>query len=371
MSLISPISLKGPAEVAHGWMFIGFTLNMLLLGVMMTQVYMYYAQYKGDKAWIKIFVAGLFLADTVNTIFMFVYLYRCFITFFGDNDALSTADWLFATEPSTTGLIACAVQLFFAWRVYVLSKTWIYAGFITVLAVTGGIASIVTAVEVGRTPNFVDFQNFKATVIVWLASEAICDVVITTVLGKPVDAPSLLTTESHLSGQRKHKTGFQRSDMVVDRIIRITVQTGLITMIIASLDLLFFLIDPSGTHLLFNFPLAKLYSNSLMSSLNSRRGWKYTGNTSESRSEGQVNTTGGVIQRRDLQISSKKPNDMIVVDGTRTHPEVFVHVESHEMRDVQSNDRFDDKKAFNSETSVDKSVEDKWTPDQKSQWVAS
>ncbi|CAA7265496.1 unnamed protein product [Cyclocybe aegerita] len=354
MSLISPISLKGPAEVAHGWMFIGFTLNMLLLGVMMTQVYLYYAQYKGDKAWIKIFVAGLFLADTVNTIFMFVYLYRCFITFFGDNEALSTADWLFATEPSTTasGLIACAVQLFFAWRVYVLSKTWIYAGCITALAITGGIASIVTAVEVGRTPSFVDFQNFKATVIVWLASEAICDVMITTVL-------------------RKHKTGFQRSDMVVDRIIRITVQTGLITMIVASLDLLFFLIDPSGTHLLFNFPLAKLYSNSLMSSLNSRRGWKYTGNTSESRSEGQVNTTGGVIQRRDLQISSKKPNDMIVVDGTRTHPEVFVHVESHELRDVQSNDRFEDKKAFNSETSVDKSVEDKWAPDQKSQWVAS
>ncbi|KAJ3509471.1 hypothetical protein NLJ89_g5208 [Agrocybe chaxingu] len=351
MSVISPISLKGPAEVAHGWMFIGFTVNILLLGVMITQVYLYYSQYKSDKPWIRLFVATLFLADIVNSIFVFIYLYRSLITFFGDEEFLSQADWLFATDPATTGIIASAVQLFFAWRVFVLTKTWIYAAVIVLLSLAGGISAIITAVEVGRTPKFVDFRNFKSVVIIWLAAEAVGDVVITSVL-------------------RKHKTGFQRSDMMVDRIIRITVQTGLLTMIVASLDLLFFLIDPTGTHLLFNFPLAKLYSNSLMSSLNSRRGWKYSGNTSgmESRSEGQVNTTGA-IQQRNLHASSKKPNDMIVLDPTRTHPEVFVHVESHEMRDVQGGQRFDDKpRTLHSETSVEKSVEERWTTDKKSQW---
>lgn len=33
--------------------------------------------------------------------------------------------------------------------------------------------------------------------------------------------------------------------------------------------------QPGGIHLVFNLPLAKLYTNSLMSSLNSRAGWKY------------------------------------------------------------------------------------------------
>ena len=34
-------------------------------------------------------------------------------------------------------------------------------------------------------------------------------------------------------------------------------------------------LQPTGIHLIFNLPLSKLYTNSLMSSLNSRAGWKY------------------------------------------------------------------------------------------------
>ena len=34
-------------------------------------------------------------------------------------------------------------------------------------------------------------------------------------------------------------------------------------------------LQPTGLHLIFNLPLSKLYTNSLMSSLNSRAGWKY------------------------------------------------------------------------------------------------
>lgn len=74
----------------------------------------------------------------------------------------------------------------------------------------------------------------------------------------------------------------------------VTVQTGMITAICAVIDLIAFLasvslvlfrveallayspmLQPSGLHLVFNLPLSKLYANSLMSSLNSRAGWKY------------------------------------------------------------------------------------------------
>lgn len=76
----------------------------------------------------------------------------------------------------------------------------------------------------------------------------------------------------------------------------VTVQTGMITAICAIIDLVLFLASvssgqtvcgskdlltftptqPSGLHLIFNLPLSKLYTNSLMSSLNSRMGWKYS-----------------------------------------------------------------------------------------------
>ncbi|KAF8884572.1 hypothetical protein CPB84DRAFT_1659994, partial [Gymnopilus junonius] len=70
--------------------------------------------------------------------------------------------------------------------------------------------------------------------------------------------------------QSKQRTGFHQTDMLIDRIIRTTAQTGLITAVVATIDLFVYVFDPTGLHLIFNFPLCKLYSNSLMSTFNSR-----------------------------------------------------------------------------------------------------
>ncbi|CAA7266019.1 unnamed protein product [Cyclocybe aegerita] len=146
----------------------------------------------------------------------------------------------------------------------------------------------------------------------------------------------------------------------------VTIQTGLLTMIVASLDLLFFLIDPTGTHLLFNFSLSKLYSNSLMSSLNSRRGWGIAG-TAGTQSGGYGAQSEPNAAQRHVHISSmKKPNEMIDVEGG-----VFVHVESHELRDVPTGDNTPDEKprTLGSEHSVEQQVGvDDWGRG-KSQWI--
>ncbi|EEB93290.1 hypothetical protein MPER_08077, partial [Moniliophthora perniciosa FA553] len=54
-----------------------------------------------------------------------------------------------------------------------------------------------------------------------------------------------------------------------------TLQTGLITAIWAMADLLSYMLSTTGTHLIFNYVLSKLFINSLLSSLNSRGGWKF------------------------------------------------------------------------------------------------
>ncbi|KAJ3501837.1 hypothetical protein NLJ89_g9161 [Agrocybe chaxingu] len=334
---ISP-PINNPAEIAHRWMLLGCFINVLLLGIMITQVYLYYTTYKRDQLWMKIYVAVLFVLDVVNTVFIFVYLYRSFITFFGDFDFIEKADHYVATDPATTGLVGTMVQLFFAWRIFVLTKTWIYSAIITVLAVTAGICSILSSVGVARTPKFTEFHAFKNPVIVWLVASVVDDILITSILVWYFLRHPLGSIHEKLP-QRKNKTGFQRSDMMIDRIIRVTIQTGLLTMIVAALDLLFFLIDPTGTHLLFNFSLSKLYSNSLMSSLNSRKGWSYAG-TGGTQSGGYGAQSEPNVAQRHVHISSmKKPNEMIDVEGG-----VFVHVESHELRDIPTGDNTPDEK---------------------------
>ncbi|KAJ7666272.1 hypothetical protein DFH06DRAFT_1323402 [Mycena polygramma] len=226
----------GPAELAHGPMFIGFLFNVILYGesrIMITQTYIYFSTFGSDRARTKIFVACILVLDTLNTFFDFAYLYDSLIIHFGDVPFLAEATWLFATDPIMTALIAFLVQGFYAWRVKVLTGNVWLALFVAACSLTGLAGGIATTVEVCLVPHFSDFIHFKSTVIVWLAAECMADVLIT--------------------------------------IILVTMQTGLITSLCASIDLILFLTDPIGLHLIFNVPLCKLYTNSLLSSLNARR----------------------------------------------------------------------------------------------------
>ncbi|KAJ7457023.1 hypothetical protein FB451DRAFT_600608 [Mycena latifolia] len=253
------MAMRGPAEIAHGPMFLGLTMNILLYGIMWIQIYLYMTTYKRDPLYIKLYVAVLMLADTLNTGFMTAYLYDSLIIHFNDLTYLEYANWVFATDPAMTGIIGAMVQLFYAWRIHTLTgNLWIVA-FISVCALTNAFGGMASAAAIAFVPQFSRFQEFQVTVICWLMSAAVGDVIITATL---------------VQFFKNHRTGCSATDTRVDQIIRLTIQTGMVTSLCSVIDLGLFLGDSSGMHLLFNLPLAKLYSNSLMSSLNARGGWR-------------------------------------------------------------------------------------------------
>ncbi|KIM89112.1 hypothetical protein PILCRDRAFT_61424, partial [Piloderma croceum F 1598] len=224
-----------------GPMFIGTVFNVILYGIMITQVYLYFSTYKKDRTWLKCVVLFLFLADTVNAVFDLVYVYLALVVNFDNQKYLGQANWIFGTDPAMTGIIASCVQLFFAWRVKVVTSNIWAVMLIVFCAFVNMLASIGTSIAVGIIPVFTEFVRFK----------------------------------------RKQRTGFPATDDLVNRIIRLTVQTGAVTAVVATVDLIVFLVDTTGTHLIFNVPLSKLYTNSLMSSLNARGGWKFSQQSDE------------------------------------------------------------------------------------------
>lgn len=305
--------ISNPAEIAHGPIIGGFTINAILLGVMTTQVYLYYTSFKKDKAWIKIYVAIIFILDIVNTACDAAYIYEALIIHFGDFTYLGKVTWLFDTDPSVTGVIVTSVQTFFAWRIWVLTKNWFFPALIIATAITGGVTAIITPAEVAKAPTFVDLIFAKVPIIIWLSSEVLGDILITTIL------------VTYLS---RHKTGFERSDLLVDRIIRLTIQTGLITAIVATTNLVVYLTDKTGLHLLFNFPLAKLYSNSLLSTLNSRGIWMQgPSGMSRNGTDDHTISMNNISNYRPPVPPPMKPSGMINF-STPTHTEVYVNVES-------------------------------------------
>ncbi|KAI0693966.1 hypothetical protein BC835DRAFT_1415596 [Cytidiella melzeri] len=366
--------MGSPATVTYGPIFIGVIFNVLLYGIMITQMFLYFTVYKRDKRWMKCFVAVLFVCDSLNTAFDIAFLYIPLVTKYGEEQtitvrghmlteyghtgnesALSYATWIFSTDPAMTAIIALMVQVFFAWRVKVLTNNWPLVAFIAFCSFAQWCGGLGTSIACGIVPEFIHFQNFKVIVIIWLAFSATADTVITCAL------------VWHL---RKHRTGFTNTDDVVNKIIRLTVQTGMITAVCAIIDLIAFLSSPTGIHLVFNLPLAKLYTNSLMSSLNSRAGWKY-GNSAgkalngmnDSNAEGKPTTfsytklahafrlLSAFVERdsrtESLQEWAEREESIDVMPVQQ----VFIDVESHEMKD-RPEEQISLKKSVPSNTTV-------------------
>ncbi|KAJ7161059.1 hypothetical protein C8R46DRAFT_905113, partial [Mycena filopes] len=250
---------------SHGPMFLGLAMNILLYGIMITQIYLYMTTYKRDPLFIKLYVAALMLADTLNTGFMIAYLYESLIVHFDPAMTASPFSLFFDDNltPPNQGIIGSMVQLFYAWRIQTLTGNLWIVGLICICALTNALGGLASAAAIAFVPQFSHFQEFQVPVICWLMSAAVGDVLI---------------TASLVNFFRNHRTGCSSTDTKVDQIIRCIqqtwTQTGMITSMCSVIDLGLFLGDSSGMHLLFNLPLAKLYSNSLMSSLNARGGWR-------------------------------------------------------------------------------------------------
>jgi len=280
----------------------------VLYGIMITQVHLYFATFPKDRRWFKFLVLSLFIADTMNILFDLVYVYQSLVIHFGDSPYLSTANWVFATDPAMTGIIASSVQLFFAWRIFIITKSKPATAAIAIGAFVGAFASIGTSIAVGVVPEFTEFVKFKVIVIIWLVTSVVTDVFIAFALSYYLQT---------------HKSSFSHTNDVVNRIIRLTVQTGAITAVWATIDLIVYLVDTTGTHLIFNVPLSKLYTNSLMSSLNSRKGWSFGGSLEDG-------SSGGVLTRG-------TPSNAVGL-ASNGRSEIYVHVERLEMTDVEDHD---------------------------------
>ncbi|KAI0089212.1 hypothetical protein BDY19DRAFT_131256 [Irpex rosettiformis] len=307
--------MAGLTETVWGPIFFGMVFNIMLFGTMVTQTHTYFTKYKKDKFTLKLFIAVLFVADCLNTAFDVALVYKPIVHMAGDQHALLFADWLSSTDPIVTSIIAALVQTFFGWRVKVLTGNWflfIAIGACSFCQLCGGIG---VAIAITFIPAFTDFLKFKAAVIIWLAFSAAADVLI---------AVSLVWY------LRQHKTGFSGSDDAIDRIIRLTVQTGLITAVCATVDLVVFLADDTTVHLAFNLLLAKLYTNTLLSSLNTRKGWGYShgmdGAYSSNNPPLQVNPRYG----NNVNVLSQQMQTKTI----QSSHQVFVDVDTIEMRDL-------------------------------------
>ncbi|KAJ3926485.1 MAG: hypothetical protein NXY57DRAFT_1028891 [Lentinula lateritia] len=236
--------------------FVGTFLNIFLYGVAVTQMYTYYRTSASDKLWMKLLVLYLFVLDTVNSFCDIGLLFEPLLLDFGNQDVVATSPWTLRLDGISTALISTPVQIFMAWRIKIIMETIIPTVIISILAISSLTGSIWLAIAVSNTPQYAKFDDFRAAPSLWLISSAIADIAIACCL---------------VYGLSKKRTGFAVLNDQIDRIIRVTVQTGSLTALTALIDVIVFLSVPDTTiFFAWDLALSKLYTTTLLSSLNSR-----------------------------------------------------------------------------------------------------
>jgi len=249
-----------PSELGRlaGPLLIGYILNWGLFGVLSMQVYVYYLAFPKDRAAYKALVYGAFLLEATQTFLFTSSAFRTFATGFGNPAVLDQVDILWFSVPIMSGLVAFIAQGFYAYRITVLAQTKYIAGLIMLLSSLQLGGSIANGVDTKRAVLFSHFlkRDSFITAGIWEGGSAACNIVI---------AVCMTYYLQH------HDTGVKKNPILLTKIIRMTIETGALTAIVALVTLILTFLPGRPMYYQASISvLGKIYANSMMVAFNSR-----------------------------------------------------------------------------------------------------
>ncbi|CAE6374959.1 unnamed protein product [Rhizoctonia solani] len=242
---------------AFGPFVTGVMLQQMFLGVFCVQVYDYWRIFPTDTTFNRLVVGSLTIMTILQGVMDYINLYRNAVTYYGDFLMFDSQDWSLFWEIGVTAIIGSIAQAFFLERAFSATKSKIVLIFVgTFIAVSLGFG-IASSVEFQRIVNLSKVPEIPIPIIGWLTMTAVLDVLISAIL-----IYTLLRV----------RTPFRKTEAVITKIIRVTMETSSLTASIAVINLVLYLSLPGEAyHLLPQLVMGKMYAISVMVTLSSRR----------------------------------------------------------------------------------------------------
>jgi len=237
---------------------VGTAVSTLLCGVTLTQAFTYFTRFELDRPIYRWAVVSLLAIDIIHTALCWVTLWLWFVRHFGEATEVAVSPWSFAVDPVMCGMAAVIVQVFYAYRIYVLSnqKLLIPAIVCALSLFQLGWSAGATGM-IFRLQYFENFQVWTYGVAAWLGGAASCDTLVTASL-------------VFLLARNRASSSIETTNNMIDKLMRLTIETNGLTLAFALLDVILFATRSDAAHVAPNLCLIKLYLNSLLVSLNSR-----------------------------------------------------------------------------------------------------
>ncbi|KAF7362650.1 hypothetical protein MVEN_00614100 [Mycena venus] len=238
---------------------------LALLGSLTIQLYDYHnaagRTRNPDRVAIKILVYGLYLVELAQTLVITQFGWQCLILNFGNVDDLIVTPLSVAVTPVLNGVVATAVQFFFAWRIWQLTPSTIgrvAVALIIAVSLLQFSGTVGVTVYALLETNFAEITKVTVFADMWLGGGFVCDIIIA----------GTLTT---ILWRAKCRSGLESTETILNRLIINTVETGAITATLALIELALFKTMPETYyHITIEYILGRMYSNVLLATLNGR-----------------------------------------------------------------------------------------------------
>ncbi|KAJ6580186.1 hypothetical protein DFH09DRAFT_1444648, partial [Mycena vulgaris] len=240
-----------------GPLVLGYLLPWGLFGTLSVQLYLYYQAFPTDKWSTKCLVYTAYTLELVHTILSTHDAFAMFGYGFADPSALTEVEFSWLAVPIMSGLVAFIGQSFYAYRVHVLSKSWFIPILIVVVSLTSSVGAFILGAFVFQGVIFSSWYECPLIIQqVWCGASALSDIIIAVCM------------TYYLS---KYDMGFRQTRALVSKVVRLTIETGSLTALVALTTVTLFLTFPDRDF--YATPAAlmpTLYANSILVILNAR-----------------------------------------------------------------------------------------------------
>ncbi|KAH8824619.1 hypothetical protein DL96DRAFT_214516 [Flagelloscypha sp. PMI_526] len=292
----------GAFNTSVGAILLGFSLNMYLYGFVTYQYLVYKTTNFDDPIWLRSLVAILFVIDTSQTVAQFYGAWHYVVENYANPSALIHAIRILPFISVASALTALFVQVYLINRLYRLTGLFWLFFFLVFAAVAACLCGVIAIAWAGLTYDAAKWASIIPLIITWRGTEAGVDVAITVAL-------STILWRS--------KTGFTRTNTILNRCIRTSIQSGLFSSLVAVADLVVFALWPvSYLYTIPCWPLGRIYTNSLLYTLLARKELAEIANRTAECRDSESASFPTFAQINSIRVHQETVSDDEVVDNT-------------------------------------------------------
>ncbi|KAF8914389.1 hypothetical protein CPB84DRAFT_86409 [Gymnopilus junonius] len=157
---------------------LGIIFNAWVVGAICLQAYHYYIDFPWDKMALKLLVPWTVLLQLFNLAVQSAMLYRYLVLSSEVVNGVLPVSWLWVLYLGLTTIAACTVQIFYAYRIFIMNgRTLFIPAMILLFSFTAtGSCWVIVIKGLSTSEQFDQLEHAKWTFLLWLSCTGAADV---------------------------------------------------------------------------------------------------------------------------------------------------------------------------------------------------